>query len=61
MELHLYCRLSSINDKYVTVDVREAINMQGCNLVFTIPECLQNSKKWSLPVKHTFYFVFNVH
>jgi len=26
------------------------------NLVFTIPECLQNSTKWSLPVKHTFYF-----
>jgi len=29
-------------------------------LVFTIPECLQNSIKWSLPVKHTLYFVFNV-
>jgi hypothetical protein len=30
------------------------------NLVFTIPECLQNSIKWSLPDKHTFYFVLNV-
>jgi len=24
------------------------------NLVFTTPECLQNSIKWSLPVKHPF-------
>jgi hypothetical protein len=29
------------------------------NLDFTIPECLQNSMKWFLPVKHTFYFVLN--
>ena len=27
------------------------------NLVFTIPERLQNSIKWSLPVKHTLYKV----
>ena len=30
------------------------------NLVFTIPECLQNSVKWSLPVKQTFIIVLNV-
>jgi hypothetical protein len=29
-----------------------AINL---NLVFTIPECLQNSIKWSLPVKNTLF------
>jgi len=28
------------------------------NLVFTIPECLQNSIKWSLPVKHTFLLLY---
>jgi len=28
------------------------------NLVFTIPECLQNSIKWSLSVKHTFLLLY---
>ena len=27
------------------------------NLVFTIAECLHNSIKWSVSVKHTLYFV----
>ena len=31
---------------------------QCLNLVFTIPECLQNSIKWSLPVKHTFLLLY---
>jgi hypothetical protein len=47
--------LQNVNVKLKETEFRFFIR----NLVFTIPECLKNSTKWSLPVKHTFYFVLN--
>jgi hypothetical protein len=35
-----------------------SITSSNLNLVFTIPECLPNSIKWSLSVKHTFLLLY---
>jgi hypothetical protein len=37
---------------------KNQVCLEFLNLVFTIPECLPNSIKWSLSVKHTFLVLY---
>jgi hypothetical protein len=49
------CGRSSVYKRYGNQKKIRSRYKLKVNLVFTIPECLQNSIKWSLPVKRSFY------